>query len=64
MIITPNLKRGGAERVLSVLGQEWSKKHEVIFVLFDANEIAYDYGGKILNLNIPANRFFIFKVFF
>ncbi len=61
MIVAPNLKRGGAERVLSELSQEWSCSYEVIFILFDNNNIAYDYRGKVISLNTPANNSFILK---
>ena len=40
LILTPNLKRGGAERVLSELSLEWSKNHNITFSLFDKSEIA------------------------
>ena len=63
LILTPNLKRGGAERVLSELSLEWAKKHKIIFSLFDDNDIAYSYGGKIINISYPANNSFIIKAY-
>ena len=55
LILTPNLKRGGAERVLSNLSLEWSKHHKIIFSLFDNKDIAYPYGGKITNIGFVKN---------
>lgn len=45
-----NLKRGGAERVVSLLSKELSKKYEVSIILFN-NSIEYEYSGKLIDLN-------------
>ncbi len=63
LILTPNLKRGGAERVLSNLSLEWSKHHKIIFSLFDNNDIAYPYSGKIINIGFPASKSLIYKIY-
>ena len=46
---------GGAQRVLSRLTQEWGKSHQVMTAFFDASNPRYDYGGKIVDLRIPAS---------
>ena len=63
LILAPNLKRGGAERVLSELSLEWSKKDNITFALFDNKDIAYSYGGKIINIGYPSNTIFFFKIY-
>ena len=63
LILTPNLKRGGAERVLSELSLEWSKNHKITFSLFDNKDIAYPYGGKVIHVGYPANKSIIIKVY-
>jgi GalNAc-alpha-(1->4)-GalNAc-alpha-(1->3)-diNAcBac-PP-undecaprenol alpha-1,4-N-acetyl-D-galactosaminyltransferase len=44
-----SLNKGGAERVVSLLSTELSKKHDVFILLFD-NSISYEYGGTIIDL--------------
>ena len=63
LILTPNLKRGGAERVLSNLSLEWSKHHKIIFSLFDNKDIAYPHSGKIINIGFPASNSLIYKIY-
>lgn len=46
------LRQGGAERVVCRLTQEWAKKHDVRIALFDAATPAYDFGGRIVDLEI------------
>lgn len=48
--IINSLNKGGAERVVSLLSQELSKEHDVFIILFD-NNIAYEYGGKIIDID-------------
>ncbi|WP_457608479.1 glycosyltransferase [Nitratifractor sp.] len=57
-----NLARGGAERVVATLSRELSREHEVHIITFD-HETAYEYGGKHINLNIPASRGNLKKAF-
>ena len=63
LILTPNLKRGGAERVLSELSIQWSKNHNVILSLFDIKDIAYPYGGKIKSIGYPADSSILTKIY-
>ena len=46
---------GGAQRVMSVLTQEWVKHHQVMTVFFDASNPRCDYGGQIVDLCVPAS---------
>ena len=59
MAVIPSLSRGGAERVLSLLTQEWAKSHTVIVVVFDGSKLAYEWGGRLVDLGlaIPTNVF-------
>ena len=54
-IIIYSLKGGGAERVVSLLSQELSKKNNLYLIVFDSEDIAYPYGGKLIDLNIKSN---------
>jgi GalNAc-alpha-(1->4)-GalNAc-alpha-(1->3)-diNAcBac-PP-undecaprenol alpha-1,4-N-acetyl-D-galactosaminyltransferase len=51
-----SLHRGGAERVVSLLSQEWSKDHEVVIALSDSTDIAYSCGGKIVDMMCVVRR--------
>ena len=52
LCVIPSLTRGGAERVLSLLTQEWAKCHVVVVAAFDALQPAYDYHGRIVHLGV------------
>jgi len=54
LVVIPSLHRGGAERVVSMLTQEWCKTHEVLLAVFDASQPAYAHGGKLIDLSAPA----------
>ncbi len=54
MLVIPSLGRGGAERVVSLLSQEWSRSHEVVIGVFDASATAYGYGGRLIGLDLAA----------
>ena len=56
LVVIPSLSRGGAERVVSLLSQEWSKNHEVKIAVFDASHVAYSYGGELIDLRLPASN--------
>ena len=49
--VIANLNSGGAERAVSNLSVELSKAHDVSVILFDASDIGYPFGGKIIDLN-------------
>lgn len=54
MAIVPTLSGGGAERVVSILAREWAISHQVVLVLFDASSPAYEHGGRMVDLQLPA----------
>ncbi len=56
ILVSPSLRMGGSERVVSLLTQEWSKDHDVTLVLFNSQEIAYPYHAKLVDLNYPAKK--------
>jgi len=55
-----DLSKGGAERVVALLSKEISKNNDVKIIVFDSN-IEYEYGGKIINLNVPSKKGLIKK---
>ncbi|MBC8465160.1 MAG: glycosyltransferase [Parcubacteria group bacterium] len=58
-----SLHRGGAERVVSRLSQEWAKEHEVVIALSDTSDIAYSYGGRIVDMDCGANENLLKKAY-
>ncbi len=57
-----SLRRGGAERVVSLLTQEWEKTHRVLVVLFDRRIQAYPVGGTIISLKVHASNNLVVKL--
>ena len=55
-IIITKLNGGGAERCASNLSVELSKHYNVFLITFDAANVAYPYGGKLIDLNIPKSN--------
>ena len=53
-LVVPALQKGGVERVVSVLSQEWAKAHTVKIVVFDSCMLGYPYDGEIVDLKLPA----------
>lgn len=56
MVGIASLRRGGAERVVSLLTQEWAKTHRVFITLFDQRVQAYPVGGTIISLDVHASN--------
>lgn len=56
IVVISALSHGGAERVVSTLTREWSRRHHVIIALFDARRAAYDWGGRVIDLRLPGQR--------
>lgn len=61
-LIIYSLKGGGAERVVSLLSQELSKKYNLYLIVFDSEDKAYPYGGNLIDLNIKSHKNFFMKV--
>lgn len=62
MFIIPSLEGGGAERVASLLSIELSKKYNLYFVVFDSDNIAYQYGGKLEDIEVKSSNSKIKKI--
>ena len=54
MAVAPSLARAGAERVVSLLSLEWSKSCDVVVVVFDGSEVAYEWGGRLVDLKLAG----------
>ena len=54
VIVINVLSRGGAERVVCRLTKAWAKHHDVRIAVFDNTKPAFDYGGRIVDLGVPA----------
>ena len=61
-ILIYSLKGGGAERVVSLLSQELSKKYNLYLIVFDSDDMAYSYGGTLVDLNIKSHYNFFIKI--
>ena len=61
IIVVPALYKGGVERVVSVLSQEWIKKNEVRIIVFDGGRVTYPFKGSFIDLKLPAWDGFFFK---
>lgn len=48
------MKSGGAERAISNLSLAMQKDHDVSLVVFDARDLGYPYGGKLIDLGIHS----------
>jgi len=61
-LIIPTLTKGGAERVVSLLSQEFERMgYKVKIVIFD-NKIEYEHSGEIVNINVPASSNYFVKL--
>lgn len=58
LIVVPSLKRGGAERVASLLSLEWSRENKVDLAIFDTQGMAYNFGGQLIDLQLPSKKHF------
>jgi len=62
IFVIPSLAKGGAERVVSLLSQEFKRRgYKVKIVIFN-NKIEYNYGGEIVNINTPASSNYFVKL--
>jgi len=62
IFVIPTLTKGGAERVVSLLSQEFERMgHKVKIVIFD-NKIEYKHGGELIDINAPASPNYFVKL--
>lgn len=63
-LLIPNLLSGGAERVLSLTSILLTQAgYEVYFILFDIDNISYEFSGKLINLKSKAGSTIFHKIF-
>lgn len=62
LIIVPNLRLGGQERVAVNTAEILSNNYEVIFLTFDNSEPAYEWNGNIIDIKVPAKAGKLFKI--
>jgi glycosyltransferase involved in cell wall biosynthesis len=62
-LLIPNLQSGGAERVLSLMSNILSQAgYYVYFILYDTDDIKYEYSGKLIDLKTSAGSNVLTKV--
>lgn len=61
-ILKESLCIGGTERSASNISLALSKNNEVAMVLYDGDNIAYPYGGKLFNMQLPSKKKTIGKI--
>ena len=54
-MVISSLRGGGAERVASILSREWAESHDVTIAVFDGRRVAYEYGGRMMDLRLPSS---------
>ena len=62
MLIVPNLRLGGQERIAVNTAEIMSDKYEVTLITFDNSEPVYEWNGKIIDIKVPAKAGKISKV--
>ena len=63
LVVIPTVQGGGAQRVVSLLTQEWARFHQVMIAHFDPSMPAYDYGGQIVDLRMPGSANLLKKIY-
>lgn len=61
-IIISSLKGGGAERVVSLLSQELCKRYNLYLIVFDSEDMAYSYGGNLVDINVKSHGNIFMKI--
>ena len=63
IVVISKFEKGGAERSLSVLSEEWIKTNEVKIIIFDGHNLGYSLSGDVINLKLPALNGIFLKIF-
>lgn len=53
-LVIYSLGRGGAEKVLADLSLVFAQQHEVTLIIFDGRPTCRQYGGQLIDLNLPS----------
>lgn len=65
LLLIPSLEFGGAQRSLTQLSLLLSEYQDVFLVVFNLDSgISFNYGGKIISLNIPGGKNFLSKMYY
>lgn len=62
-IVKESLCIGGTERSAANISVALAKYHDVTTVLFDGTDIMYPYGGKLLDMKLPAQTNMVKKIY-
>lgn len=62
LVIVPNLRLGGQEKIAVRTADLLKEDYEVTLVIFDDAEAAYSFEGNLITLNIPAKPGKLFKI--
>jgi len=62
-LIIPSLKIGGCERSVSNITTALESKYNISLVLFDGERTVYPYGGHLINMNLPARKSILGKIY-
>jgi len=60
-LIINSLSSGGGERVVATLSQGFAKDYDVTVIVFEGDNIDYEFGGKLVDLNCHKKDGFIGK---
>ncbi len=62
-LLTPSLQFGGAERVLAITSNLLTKAgYDVYILVYDNDDISYEYSGRLINLKSKAKSNFVLRV--
>ena len=62
ILVSQTLRGGGAERVVSILSQEFVKRGYKVKIALFSKEVEYEYGGEIIDIDIGASKSYIKKI--
>ncbi|MBS3811916.1 MAG: glycosyltransferase, partial [Halanaerobiales bacterium] len=62
-LIIPSLRGGGAEKTVSRLSQQLSKRYNLYTIVFDNTDFKYEVKGKLIDLKLPYNQKITTKIY-
>jgi len=60
-LIINSLSSGGGERVVATLSQGFAKNYDVTIIVFNSNNVDYDFGGKLIDIDCIEKKSLIGK---